>query len=261
LREPLDNGKGQGAWLLCADAVGDGVGRRDADRMARREALHPVVGRLGLDAEDAYLWAQCHRRGCAAAQQATATDGSQQGVERSRILDQLERGRALAGHDQRVVVWGHQRQPAFFGQAASDRLAIFGQAVVAHDRGAVAGGRLDFQLRRVGRHDHGGRDAQLAGGQANPLRVVARRKRHDASLSLLLGQAYQAVVGATKFEGAAPLQVLALQEDSPAYQVVERAGRCHGGAVGDAADAGRRLADVFEADCEGCVGRHGFTNL
>ena len=159
--------------LLGAHAVGDRVRRVDAHRVASRQALLPVVRRLRLHADHLDVRQQsggCHR---AARQQPAATDRHQQPIERLDLLDELERGGALAGHDQRVVVGRHEGRPAFVRQTARDGLAVFGQAVVAHDLGAVALGGGQLQRRRVGWHDHRGPNAELARGQRHALGVIA----------------------------------------------------------------------------------------
>jgi len=141
------------------------------------EAEYPVVRRLGFDPDDVDAWThRCCRRG-AAAEQPAAADRRQQHIQRTRVLEQLQGRGALAGHDQRMVVRRHQGESALLGQRSGDRLAVFGQSVVADDRGAIASGCLDFQLGGVGRHDHRRRDAELTSRERYPLRVVARRER------------------------------------------------------------------------------------
>ena len=72
-------------------------------------------------------------------------------VELRCVLEQLERGRPLAGHDQRVVVRLHELEPAFRREPCADLLAILAPAVVRHDLGAVAARRLELRLCDVHR--------------------------------------------------------------------------------------------------------------
>ena len=70
---------------------------------------------------------------------------------------------------------------------------------------------LDFGRRK--RHYDRGRDPELAGGQRDALRVVARRARDDARLHLLAREVDEFVVRAANLEGEDWLQVFALQPD------------------------------------------------
>ena len=79
-------------------------GTGDPDPLARGERAHEVVARLGLDADDPRVGRERRGRGRAAGEQAAAADAHEQHVQRARVLEQLERRRALAGHHALVVV-------------------------------------------------------------------------------------------------------------------------------------------------------------
>ena len=114
--------------------------------------------------------------------------GTTSSVEVGRVLEQLERGRALAGHDARVVVRRDERQAALLGERAPERLAVLGVAVVGDDLGAVAARRRELGGRRVLRHHDHGAGAEQRRRERDRLRVVARRERGDAARLLLLRQ-------------------------------------------------------------------------
>ena len=123
-------------------------------------------------------------RGGRARQQAAATDGREQPIELTNLLDQLQGGRSLAGHDERVVVGRHDGQATLCRQPVGDGLTILGVAVVADDFRAVAARGRDLEDGRVSGHDDRRANAQLARGERYALRVVARGKRHHAALAL-----------------------------------------------------------------------------
>ena len=147
--------------------------------------------------------------------------GVMQHVEVGHILEKLQRRRALPGDDVRMVERRDDGQAALVGQLPRNRFAVARQPVVEHDLCAIAARRVDLDLRRVRRHDDGRGDAQHLGRQRQPLRVIARRKRHDAALALLRRQLRERVVRAAKLERARALQVFALEE----YTGIRRSGR------------------------------------
>ena len=109
-------------------------------------------------------------------------------------------------------------------------------AIVEDDFAAVAFGRDTLDRRRVGRHDDDARDVEELSGERDRLRVIAGREGEDAAPPLGVGEPRQRVVGAAEFEGAAALQVLALEEQLGACVRVDRAGGDDRGAMGDAGD-------------------------
>ena len=120
-----------------------------ADDFALCERLSPVVAGLRLDADDApHAEVLGDRR--AAGDEPAAADGDDERVDEAGVLDQLERRRSLAGHDQRVVVRRHDlRRLRSARELGGDRFAVSGVAVVGDDVGAVATRGLDLVLRRV----------------------------------------------------------------------------------------------------------------
>ena len=150
-----------------------------------------------------------------------------------RLLEDLERHRALAGDHVRVVERMDERQ-AF---ARGDRLGLgarFGQVgAVQHDRRAelAAVGHLD--QRGELRHDDGHRNAEQRAVIGDALRVVAGRRGDHAALALRRRQLQQRVARAALLEAAGALQVVELAVDVRAGQLRQR----------DRLDA-RRLVDA-----------------
>ena len=113
------------------------------------------------------------RRERRAADQPAAAEADEQVVQVAHLLQQFARRRAPAGDDVGMVVRRHERHAALLRQAAADRLAILGVAVVDDDLGAVAARRRDLYRGRVVRHHDRGRNAQQPAGERDRLRVVA----------------------------------------------------------------------------------------
>ena len=67
---------------------------------------------------------QRRRRGRAPGDQPAAADRHEQEVERTAVLEQLERRRALAGHDALVVVGVHDGHAVALGPLCHQRLAV-----------------------------------------------------------------------------------------------------------------------------------------
>ena len=87
-----------------------------------------------------------HRR--AAGHETAAADRREQHVERGHVLEQLERGRPLPGHDRGIVVGRHQHASRRAPSARRDELlAVVLQAVVEDDLGAVVARGLQLERR------------------------------------------------------------------------------------------------------------------
>src|SRR2546430_1807364 len=80
--------------------------------------------------------------------------------------------------------------------------------------------------------------------------------RHDAAARLRLGQREYGVGGAARLEGAALLEVLALEVQLRAGLRIERRAREHGGEADLAGDALARLLDEIPGETWGVAG-HG----
>ncbi len=143
---------------------------------------------------------------------------------------------------------GTSVEAALPGQRRAERLAVLGVAVIGHDLGAVAPGRLELGHGRVGGHEDRRARPEHAGGDRDGLGVVARRVGDDAAAAGVLRQRRDHAVGAAELERSAALQALRLQVHARAGPGVEGARPQHRRAVGDAVQAGGGRVDVVERD-------------
>jgi len=242
----LDDGKGDLAGRLGLRAVGDGARRVDAHDAAGTQRLLHVVAGGGLHADHLALGRQGLGRQQAAREQAAAAQADEEVVQIGHLLQQLQRCRALAGDDVRMVEGRHQGHAALFGQAAADGLAVVGEAVEGDHLGAVFPRGGDLGCGRVLGHDDQGRHIEQARRQRDGLRVVARREGQHAAFALRIAEAAERVVGAAELEGAHALQVLALEEELRAQLGIGRAGAQHRRAVRHPLQPTGGIGDVVE---------------
>ena len=149
-----------------------------------------IVEALGLRGKQAGLrHARLHRkrdaRGEPAARRGHGDDVGGQSLRR-QILDDLAAGSALPCDDERIVIGRHQRRVALLGDILGDGLAVFASAVVEHDLRAESHRALPLRARCIRRHDDDGRHAEKRRRRRDPLRVIARGKRHHAAGALRL---------------------------------------------------------------------------
>ena len=135
-----------GASVCWPSAIVRGTWFR-AHALPAGERLRPVVAGGGFDAPDLDAGRERLRRGGAAGQQTAAAEADEEEIELADLFDQLQRGRAVAGHDKRVVVGRDHRRAEVGGDALGDGGAIFGVAVVEDDLRAVAAGGGDLGRR------------------------------------------------------------------------------------------------------------------
>ena len=249
VHEALDDREGELARQRQLLAVGDRARDLDPDAFAGGERAHEVVAGLRLDADHAGVGREGLDRGRAAGEQAAAAEADEQDVERPRVLEQLQRRGALAGHHERLVVRVDGRQPALGDQFGQQRLAVPGVAVEEHDLRAVAARRGELAGRRVvGHQDHRGNLVQPR-GERERLGMVARRHGRDAAGTFGGVHRSDRIERAAELEGPHPLQVLGLQQHARgAGGLVERAAGDDRRAVGDPFEPPRRGLDVVERD-------------
>ena len=153
--------------------------RRVGHALAGGERARGVVEAGGLDRVDGHAGQLAGQGDGAAGDQAAAAAADEDGVERGiaagGLLRQLQPDRALAGHDQGVVVGADQHGAGARGDLAADGLAVVGGAVVGDHLGAERARAVELGARRVGRHHDRGRHAQELGGHGHALGMVARR--------------------------------------------------------------------------------------
>ena len=227
-------------------AVAGHDAERDVTRAADRDAVrhgpaglhrHRVPGgqrarigrdRLRLHADHGDLGVQGLDRHRDAGRQPAAAHRHHHGAHLRALLDDLEAERALAGHDVRVVVGvdEHGAGPLGEGQRLAERILHAG--AVQDDLRAVPAGGLHLGQRRARGHDHGGRAAELPGGERDALGVVARAGRDDAAGPFGVGEPGDPVVRSADLEQPGPLQVLALEVHRPAHHLGQHPGVQHG---------------------------------
>ena len=139
-----------------------------------------------------------------------------------RGREQLERDRALARDDQRIVERGHEPRAGSSG----DRLRVRerGRVVVAFelDPRAVMRGVRDLRERCVGRHHDRRRDAEQSRVIRDALRVVPGRGRDHAERAGFGRQVREEVAGAALLERAGELLVLELHPEIGARDLRQR---------------------------------------
>ena len=231
-------------------AVGDRARDLDAHALAGGERAHEVVAGLGLDADHARVGRERLDRGRAAGEQAAAAEADEQDVERARVLEQLQRRGALAGHHERLVVRVDRRQPALGHQLGQQRLAVAarsGRRARSRRRSRASRRACRAARRRASGSRRGPRAAARrarAPGRGCPRRRSRRRGARSAAR-----QRRDRVVRAAELEGADALQVLGLQQHAGgAGGLVERAAGDDRRAVRDPFEPPRRGLDVVERD-------------
>ena len=203
---------------------------------------------LGLHAHDAAGGRERPRRERRSREQPPAAARDEQQVERTRLLDQLAR-RACPGP--------RSRRRGRRAGSAPDRRPCAGaprlpRASRAPDRSRRSERRSPRSRARLARGAFCGITIVACApssrqASADRLRVVARRVREHAARALLRAEPRHGVVGAAELEGAHPLQVLALQEETRPEPLVERARRRDGRAVRDPLEALCGGLNVLEA--------------
>ena len=148
------------------------------------------------------------------------------------LVFHLERERALAEDDVRVVVGGDEARVGGADDVGDDGFALGGRAAGENDVRAVGARGGDFGRGRDGRHDDVGGDMAPVGGEGEGLGVVSWRwggvrgdkgeggggirtgaVRHDAIFELLVAESRESVGCAADFERADGLEVFTFEEE------------------------------------------------
>src|SRR5205814_2808569 len=108
-------------------SIGDRLGHWDLHALAGLERTARVVGGLRFDANHPRPGG--HHRGAPSYQSATP-DGGEKEIQPARLLEQLERSGALAGHHEGIVERPHEGQAALLRKSVADRLAVLRVTVV-----------------------------------------------------------------------------------------------------------------------------------
>ena len=170
-------------------------------------------GGFRANADDADVGPQRLGRARHAGEQAAAADRHDQRVDLGTLAQHLERDRAAARDDGRIVVRMDH------GRAADDRERLrvqgrFAVGLALEDDGRTELTRApDLDVGRCARHDDRGRHVQAPGVIRQALRVVAGRCRDHAARLLRFRQLQQRVERAPFFERTGELQLFELETD------------------------------------------------
>ena len=209
----------KGAWpgrrAIRPSQIEAGPERRRLDLAMRDGSTHAVEA-FRLDAMNCGTRREIMESQRYPADEAASADRAEHqvrlGVLRGKLVQRLQPGAALAGHDLRVVERMEQGKALLGGDLAGalgrNLLAGACSVVGQHDGRAVAGGGIALGGGRVDRHDDGDGNAERLACSGQPLREIARGKGDDAAFCLVLRKLLQPPVGAPHLEGAGPLQRL-----------------------------------------------------
>ena len=168
------------------------------------------------------------------------------------VLQHLERHRALARDDARIVV-GMDEDELLRAASAMRLGAGLGQGVAVQDHRARRWPRVcsTLVLGVKRRHHDGGGNAEPAGVIGHALRMVAGRHGDHAALPLVGRELQQRVQRAALLERGGELQVLELEPDiglgDARQRLAAQAGRVHH----RAGDARGGALDVLQRDGQG----------
>ena len=171
-----------GALTAMPSAI---VGRLGAARQAGALAIGRRAGRR-LDADDLDVGLDRLGRGRHARDQAAAADRHHQHVQIRRRRQHLERERALARDDQRIVVGMDEGQVALGRDLAREHRRVLDRIALEHDLGAELRGLLDLHERRQARHHDGRRNPEPRRVAGHALGMIAGRHGDHAARPLLL---------------------------------------------------------------------------
>ena len=156
---------------------------------------------FGLDTVDFQVWAHVAGDGGNAADQSAAADRHDKRVHIIAIGQHFQPGRALAGHDQLVVIGMDQGQTAFFDQLRYQHLAFIQVASLENHLGTERAGARNLGKWGLCRHHDNGRYAHIHRVIGNGLGVVSRRHGDHAALALLGAEGLHRHESAARLEG------------------------------------------------------------
>ena len=125
-----DQREGERAERWRPRAVGHGLRVVHRLQRPRPERSRRIVARGGLDADHLAGWSERTGGERGAREQSAAAARDEEKVELADVLEQLTRGRALAGDDVGVIVGRDEREAAIASQSPADGLAVFLVAIV-----------------------------------------------------------------------------------------------------------------------------------
>ena len=175
-----------------------------------------------LDADHAHVGAQRLDGGADPGDQAAAAHRRDDGFDRRRLLEDLQRHGALAGDDVEVVEGMQEYQIALRGELFRFHPRLGQIRAVQHHRRAERAAIGDLDQRREARHHHRHRDAEEAAVVGDAERMIAGRGRDHAALALLRREPRQRVARAALLEASGALQIVELAIDVRAGELRKR---------------------------------------
>ena len=239
-----------GADALRAEAVCDRAADPfggELNDLSLPQAGSRVGSEFGFDTDDFHLGIRQLDGGGDAGDEASAADGSEDGFNFRKFLENFETNGALSGNDVFVVVGRHDDVSMLGGEFFGSGFALVGAGADQNNFRSEFRGGLALDLRGVVRHHDDRFRFQRARSVGDTLRVISARIGDYAAIPFFVRQRSDLVVSATELEGADGLLVLGLQE---------KTSRVFGtglefdeaGAFGDAVEAGLGGAEVGKGD-------------
>ena len=189
------------------------------DRAAGKRARH-VVPSFGLGANDPRVrTGERHPRGKPAAADRNRDQRRFASDRLPELVEDFEPDGALAGNHMTVVERGYDGGSGPGRKPGGNRHAVLGPAVIEHHVASVGAGAVDFDLRRIARHDDRRLDAEAPSRNRHALRMIAGGESHHAALAFGRVELEQAVARSAQLERAAGLQGLAFEPDPAAREL------------------------------------------
>ena len=170
------------------------------------------IGReFGLDSDYFDRWLTELESGSDTADESSATDGAQDGLNLGQLFEDFETCRPLAGNDVFIVVGRNDSISVLGREFLGPEAALLASGANFDDFSAKRCRRIEFVLRGVARHHDDGLHAKSTGGISDSLCVIPAGIGDDAAAPRLVAQRRNLVVGPAQLEGADGLQVLEFQ--------------------------------------------------
>jgi hypothetical protein len=175
-----------------------------------------------LDADDANIGLARLDHGADPGEQAAAANRRDDRLHARRLLENLERDRALTRHHLHVVVRVDEREPVARGERFRFDARLREVRAVQHDGRAEMPAVRHLEERGKLRHDDRHRDAEQRAVICDAERVIAGGGRDDAALTLRRRKLQQRIACAALLEAAGALQVIELAMDVRAGKLRQR---------------------------------------
>lgn len=225
--------------------VGDGVAGIERLESAGGERAIGVIGFGRLAAEEVNVGTDGFGAEAAAAEKAAAADRSEEGVDVGDLFQKLFGGGGLAGDDAIVIV-GMDEDGAGFGLNARGSFLARGDGRLGEgDATAVAFDGTALYLGGVPGHDDVCGNAAPRSGAGDGRAMIAAGGRDNPVNGFGVCERENRIGGAANFERAGFLEVVALEEELGAGDVVEGMRSENGSAMDARRDTGVGFANGF----------------